>query len=151
MENNDVLRRLRFIIDANDQKMLEIFGNVNFKPSQEEVVSWLKKEDHADYVECPDNVLANFLNGLIIDKRGKKDDVLPKAENKLNNNIILRKLTIAFSIKTDDVVGVLDLAELKVGKSEISAFFRKPGHSKYRECRDQFLRNFLLGLQKKLK
>ena len=52
MENNDVLRRLRFIIDANDQKMLEIFGNVNFKPSQEEVVSWLKKEDHADYVEC---------------------------------------------------------------------------------------------------
>jgi uncharacterized protein YehS (DUF1456 family) len=60
-------------------------------------------------------------------------------------------LMIAYSLKTDDVVEILKLADLRVGKSEISAFFRKSDHRNYRECKSQVLRNFLMGIQLKQK
>ncbi|MEL7534985.1 MAG: DUF1456 family protein, partial [Bacteroidota bacterium] len=32
---------------------------------------------------------------------------------------------------------------------ELSAFFRKHNHPKYRICKDQYLRNFLIGMQER--
>jgi len=37
--------------------------------------------------------------------------------------------------------------DMHISKHELSAIFRKPGQKQYRECKDQFLRNFLYGLQ----
>ena len=65
------------------------------------------------------------------------------------NNIILRKLKIALDLKAEDLVDILQLADFRMSKSELSAFFRKPGHKHYRECKDQVLRNFLKGMQLK--
>jgi uncharacterized protein YehS (DUF1456 family) len=59
------------------------------------------------------------------------------------------KLKIALNLKAEDVLGILELAEFRISKHELSAFFRKPGHKHYRECKDQILRNFLQGLQLK--
>ena len=70
-------------------------------------------------------------------------------EKNLNNNIILRKLKIALNLKNDDMLELLTLADFKISKHELSAFFRKPGQSQYRECKDQILRNFLRGMQLK--
>ena len=94
-----------------------------------------------------DNQLAIFLNGLIINNRGKKEGEQPIAESRLNNNIILRKLKIALNLKDDDIIDIMSLVDLRVGKHELSAFFRNPNQSQYRTCHDQFLRNFLLGMQ----
>jgi len=64
----------------------------------------------------------------------------------LTNNAILKKLRIALELKEDDMVGILKLADIDISKSELTALFRKEGHRNYKECGDQFLRNFLKGL-----
>ena len=63
----------------------------------------------------------------------------------------LRKLKIALNLKSDDILELFALANKKISKHELSAFFRKPNHNSYRPCLDQYLRNFLNGLQIKHK
>ena len=63
--------------------------------------------------------------------------------------MIFMKLKIALNLKAEDVLEVLALADLRISKHELSAFFRKPDNKHYRECKDQILRNFLKGLQLK--
>jgi uncharacterized protein YehS (DUF1456 family) len=147
MTNNDILRRIRYTFDYSDSKMIEIFALAETKVSREELSNWLKQDAEEGYVECPDIQLALFLNGLINEKRGKKEGAQPDPENTLNNNIIFRKLKIALNLKAEDVIGILALSKFEISKHELSAFFRKPEHKHYRECQDQVLRNFLQGIQ----
>lgn len=147
MTNNDILRRLRYIFDFNDDAMMKLFADAGYPVTREQVSDWLKKDDDPDYKACNDFQLASFLNGLINKKRGKREGEQPEAEKKLNNNIIFRKLKIALTMKDDDVLEILKLANFRLSKHELSAFFRKPGHKHYRECKDQVLRNYLQGLQ----
>jgi uncharacterized protein YehS (DUF1456 family) len=151
MTNNDILRRVRYILDFNDSKMISIFKSAELEVTKEQLTKWLKKDDDVDFENCNDPQLASFLNGLINEKRGKREGEQPAPEKSLTNNIILRKLMIAFTLKSDDVISLLELADLRVSKHELSAFFRKPGHKNYRECQSQILRNFLSGLQIKLR
>jgi len=149
MTNNDILRRIRYVFDFNDTKMIAIFNHVENVVTREQISDWLKKDDDSAYKSLSDTQFAIFLNGLIIEKRGKKEGPLPEAEKQLNNNIIFRKLKIAFDLKNEDVLDILALANLKISKHELSAFFRRKDHKHYRVCKDQILRNFLHGLQLK--
>jgi uncharacterized protein YehS (DUF1456 family) len=149
MNNNDVLRRIRYVFDFGDSKMIAIFGKADHEVTRGQVSDWLKKDDDPAYQECSDTQLAIFLNGLINDKRGKREGARPEPEKRLNNNIIFMKLKIALNLKAEDVLEILELAEFRISKHELSAFFRKPGHKHYRECKDQILRNFLQGMQLK--
>jgi len=147
MNNNHCLRRIRYILDFPDSKMIDIFAQANQTVTRAEVSAWLKKDDDADFVKCPDTMFATFLNGLINDKRGKKDGAQVEPEQRLNNNIIFAKLKIAFKLQADEILSILALADLRISKHELSAFFRRPDHKHYRKCQDQILRNFLKGLQ----
>jgi uncharacterized protein YehS (DUF1456 family) len=147
--NNDILRRIRYIFDFNDAKMIAIFAQAEYKVTREQISNWLKKEDDPAYENCHDKELAIFLDGLINDRRGKKEGPLHQPENNLTNNIIFRKLKIALDLQNDDVLEILALADLRISKHELSAFFRKPDHKHFRLCKDQILRNFLKGLQVK--
>jgi len=147
--NNDILRRIRYILDFNDAKMIAIFAQAEYKVTREQISNWLKKEDDPAYETCHDKELAIFLDGLINDRRGKKEGPLHQPENNLTNNIIFRKLKIALDLQNDDVLEILALADLRISKHELSAFFRKPDHKHFRLCKDQILRNFLKGLQVK--
>lgn len=149
MENNDVLRRVRYVFDFSDNKMIKIFSQADFEVSREEVSEWLKKEDDPAYKKLSDPLLAIFLNGLINDMRGKREGTQPEPEKRLSNNIIFMKLKIALNLKAEGVLELLELAGFRLGKSELSAFFRKPKHKHYRACQDQVLRNFLQGMQLK--
>ncbi len=149
MTNNDILRRIRYVFDFNDTKMITIFSLADHKVTREQISDWLKKDDDPTYKACSDTQLAIFLNGLINFKRGKKDGPQPVPEKKLNNNIIFRKLKIALNLKNEDVLEILQLAELRISKHELSAFFRREDHKHYRVCKDQILRNFLKGIQLK--
>jgi uncharacterized protein YehS (DUF1456 family) len=71
--NNDILRRLRYTFDFNDSKIIVLFGLANLEVTRGQVSDWLKKEDDPAYQSCTDTQLAIFLNGLINDKRGKKE------------------------------------------------------------------------------
>lgn len=147
MTNNDVLRRIRYVFDFNDAKMMAIFALADYSATREQISQWLKKDDDTDYKACRDPEFATFLNGLINHNRGKKEGAQPQVENKLTNNIIFKKLKIALNLKDDDILELLALADFELGKHELSAFFRKPTHKNYRECKDQVLRNFLQGAQ----
>ncbi len=149
MTNNDILRRLRYIFDSSDSKMMALFSLAGGEVSRAEVSAWLKREDAEGFEECRDVVLATFLNGLIIERRGRREGPMPEPEQRLNNNIILVKLKVALSLKAEDLVEILGLAGYAASKHEISAFFRKYGSRQYRECKDQILRNFLRGLEVK--
>ena len=67
-------------------------------------------------------------------------------ERRVNNNTVLKKLRIAFSLKTDDIVAIMTEQKYRVSVPEVTAMMRAPDHKNYRECGDQFLRNFLRGL-----
>lgn len=147
MTNNDILRRIRYMFDYSDKKVTEIFALAGLTVTREELSAWLKKEEEPEFVNCTDSQFATFLNGLITERRGKKDGPQPTPESRLNNNIIFRKLKIAFDLQAEDILLMLDNAGVTISKHELSAFFRKPGHKHYRECKDQVLRNFLKGAQ----
>ncbi len=149
MTNNDILRRIRYAFDFSDSKMIAIFGLADHKVSREQISAWLKKEDDPSYQSCSDTLLATFLNGLINHKRGKKEGVQPTPEKRLTNNIIFIKLKIALNLKAEDILEIMELASFRLSKHELSAFFRKPGHKHFRECKDQVLRNFIKGTQLK--
>jgi uncharacterized protein YehS (DUF1456 family) len=147
MTNNDVLRRIRFIFDYGDKKMMELFALGEFEASRAQVSDWLKRDEDPNFRECSDVVLARFLNGLIVDRRGRREGPLPEPEQRLDNNAIFAKLRIALSLKTDDLVDILGRAGYVASKHELSAFFRRPDNRHYRACKDQILRNFLRGLE----
>ena len=149
MTNNDILRRIRYIFDFSDSKMIAIFGLADHQITRGQISDWLKKDDDPAYQECSDSQLAIFLNGLINDKRGKKEGPQPEPEKHLTNNIIFMKLKIALNLKAGNVLEIMGLTDLRMSKHELSAFFRKPTHKHYRDCKDQILRNFLKGMQLK--
>lgn len=149
MINNDILRRIRYTFDFSDPKMIALFALADSEVTKDQLIGWLKKEEDADFVALNDLQLATFLNGLINEKRGKREGEQPKPEKRLSNNIIFRKLKIALNMQADEIISILDSESLPISKHELSAFFRKAGHKHYRECKDQILRNFLNGVQKK--
>ncbi len=149
MTNNDVLRRIRYIFDFNDNKVINVFSQADCDVTREEISDWLKKDDDPAFKSLTDEQLATFLNGLINEKRGKKEGEQPVPEKQINWNIVFRKLRIALNLKAEDVLGILQLADFSLSKHELSAFFRKAGHKHYRECKEQVLRYFLQGLQLK--
>ncbi len=149
MNNNDIIRRIRYTFDFSDPKMIELFALAGHDVTRAQISDWMKKEDDPEFQELDDEHLAIFLNGFIIDNRGKKEGPQPEPEKRLNNNIILRKLKIALNLKDEDIIAILELVRFRLSKHELSAFFRKPSHQHYRTCEDQIMRNFLHGMQLK--
>ncbi|MGH8438478.1 MAG: DUF1456 family protein [Pseudomonas sp.] len=147
MIHNDVLRSLRYLLDVNDAKLTDIIKLTGFDVATDDIVSYLKKDEEEGFVRCPDEVIAHFLDGLVIFKRGKDESRPAQAvELPVTNNIIMKKLRVAFELKEDDLHAILKAADFPVSKPELSALFRKVGHNNYRPCGDQLLRNFLKGL-----
>lgn len=149
MTNNDVLRRLRYIFDLSDTRMIAMWAHGGQQVTRATVSDWMKRDDDAAFVAMPDEALAVFLNGLITDRRGKREGAAPPVEKRLNNNQIMTKLKIACALSSDDVLAAIALAGMTMTEHELSAFFRKPDHKNYRICQDQVLRKFLKGLQLK--
>jgi uncharacterized protein YehS (DUF1456 family) len=151
VNNNDVLRRIRYAFDFSDSKMMALFALADLPATREQISAWMKKDDDPDFQSCSDSELATFLNGLIIDRRGKKEGPMPAPEKRLTNNVIFRKLKIALDLQAEEILEILSSVAVHISKHELSAFFRKPDHKHYRECKDQVLRNFIQGVQLKFR
>lgn len=149
MINNDILRRARYALNISDAAMLEIFSLSSHAIEPSLLAGLLKKEDETGFVDCGNEVMEFFLDGLIIQRRGKaesKPGQEKRANAPLTNNGILKKLRIALEFKEEDMLETLKLGGMEISKSELSALFRKEGHKHYKACGDQFLRIFLKGL-----
>ena len=149
MINNYVLRSIRYMLDLSDNMVVETIklADPDFPIDKEDVQAFLKKEDEEGYVECSNAVLAHFLDGLIVHYRGR-DESLPRRpmEKRVTNNVVLKKLRVAFELKDVDMHQCFEDAGFPVSKPELSALFRQPDHKNFRLCGDQMLRNFLKGL-----
>ncbi len=164
MDNNDILIRIRYALDIKDPDMVEIFKLGGVELSVEEVRSILIKtrdsyhdneiEGEPENIKCNHQMLESFLNGLIIYKRGKSDPnpgqpdrpILSIKGSENLNNIMLKKMKIALSLSSEDMLNIFEQSGLNVTKGELSALFRKEGHKHYKECGDKYARSFLKGL-----
>jgi len=146
MINNDIFRRLIYILDIKNAKIVEIFALADSKVTNEQISSWRKRDIEPLFEHCSDPILTSFLDGLIIVRRGRKNPKESLPQNHLTNNVIFRKLKIALDLKAENIIEIMSLANFPMRKSELSSFFRRTNHRNYRLCRDQVLRNFLKGL-----
>jgi uncharacterized protein YehS (DUF1456 family) len=158
MDNNDILIRLRYALEIKNKEMAEIFQLGGEEVTVPDVVKILTKsnddEENDDQMKCNNRMFDSFLNGFIIFKRGKQEpkpgqpqtpeQVSQKSANV--NNLLLKKVKIALSLTTEDMLDIFELAGIRVSKGELSALLRKEGHKNYKECGDKFARNFLKGL-----
>lgn len=73
MTNNDIFKKLRVALQLRDDDIIQILKLVDFNISKSELGAFFRKEDHPNYKECGDQILRNFLNGLVIHLRGRKE------------------------------------------------------------------------------
>lgn len=169
MDNNDRLIRLRYALDIKNKDMVEIFKLGGVSLTDEEVRKMLIKskdsyhdeaDDHDEIevkeenIKCNNSMFEAFLNGFIIFKRGKQDPkpeqteraVLSIRDSENINNIMLKKLKIALSLSSGDMLEIFEQTGVVVTKGELGAIFRKEGHKHYKVCGDKYARNFLKGV-----
>ena len=154
MTHNDVLRSIRYMLDLGDLRVAGIIAlsDPDLGIGKAEVQAMLRKEDEEGYLVCSDRIMAHFLDGLVVHFRGRDESLPPRPlVRRVTNNVVLKKLRVAFALKDVDMRGVFELAGFPLSKPELSALFRQPGHKHYRPCGDQILRNFLKGLTVRLR
>lgn len=74
MNNNDIFKKLRVALQLRDDQIVEIMKLVDFRISTAELGAFFRNADHPKYMDCGDQVLRNFLNGLVIHLRGTKEN-----------------------------------------------------------------------------
>jgi uncharacterized protein YehS (DUF1456 family) len=161
MTNNDRLIRLRYALDIKNTDMIEIFALGGMEVTKEEVLKMLTKVKESydsetdewitEGEELSDSILETFLNGFITFKRGKQEPKpgqpeRPALSHEPVNNLLLKKLKIALSLTTEDMLETFDVGGIIVSKGELGALLRKQGHKNYKVCGDNFARRFLQGL-----
>lgn len=162
MNNNDIFLRLRYALNLKDAEVVEIFELGGFHVSKEDVQMMLSKTKREDTIEtqyldndyqksCNNKALEAFLDGLIIYKRGRGNTQpvrpqQPKLDDQNVNNMLLKKVKIALSLKSDDILHLMEKAGITLSNSELSAVLRKEGHRNYKTCGNRYARNFLKGL-----
>ncbi len=150
MNHNDRLTRLRYALDIKDNDMVKIFELGGVTMTKEEVRQMLKKKEPETYeIELSNENFERFLNGMITSQRGAREGAPePKLElhNGNANNLLLKKIKIALSLTSEDMLDILEQAGVTVSKGELGAILRKEGHRNYKPCLDKYARNFLKGL-----
>ena len=87
MSNNDILKKLRVALQLRDDQIVEILKLVNFRASKAEINDLFRSEDHPNFKPCGDQILRNFLNGLVIHLRGPKEDKKPAVKTQQKSNM----------------------------------------------------------------
>ena len=106
MNNNDIFKKLRVALQLRDDQIVEILELVDFRMSKGEIGNFFRKEDHENFMECGDQVLRNFLNGLVIYLRGTLDNPKNAMDVIKQNQEVVRKNTadkpkVAFKPNTE--------------------------------------------------
>ena len=74
MTNNDIFKKLRVALQLRDDQIVEIMKLADFNITTGELSAFFRKEGHPNYKECGDQILRNFLDGLIIHLRGPRNN-----------------------------------------------------------------------------
>ena len=151
MQNNKVLKRIRYALKYRDKKMKKIFDLGGLNLSLDEINGLLVSESDPTYKNCSNKHLHCFLNGLIHHNRSNENDIPAEPPfiriSKHNaNNLVIKKLKIAFKFSQEDIIRVFHLGELPISNTEANGILRSEKSKMYRECGDKYIRKFLKGL-----
>jgi len=184
LNNNDLLRRLRYALRCDDSQTSRLIKLGGGTTTTGQAARFRAKETNSEFSPCSSDVITCFLDGLIIDYRGPRENDAPspwpdrsrsgqsedsktakqvskaqvsKAKDagtgnepeRMDNNVVLKQLRIALSLRSDDVYAILQAGGSAMSASEASALFRRPDARNYRPCGDQVLRQFIAGLVKR--
>ena len=153
MDCNDLNRRVRYALMLDDADVAQILGLTGYQVEEQQLIGWRMKEGQDGHIACPPAALSAMLDGLIVQRRGPREDGKTDAQSTiqrdtLDNNDVLKQLRIALTLKAEDVHLLIQQGGGKLTKSEVNALFRKSSARNYRRCGDQVLRWFLAGLAK---
>lgn len=147
LNNSELLFNIVQTLDISGEQIKEIlnFGEIEDKEIIDQVLE-----------SCDNETFEGFLNGFIVYKRGKEEEKpgvkkkapLPIKVRKSINNVVMKKLKIAFSLTNEDIVELFENEGISMTKNELTTYFRKEGHKHYRRLEDYYLKNFLNGLAK---
>ena len=119
-----------------DDQIVEILELVDFRISKSELGAFFRAEDHENYMECGDQVLRNFLNGLVIHLRGTKEnpknpnDVLAKHKAEIPKKDSTKERPEFKASPKDAEKGRGDKAPSKTGPATKKPFKKKPATPK---------------------
>lgn len=148
MNNNEVLKKIQAILKADNSKLIEIFALSDTKVTPGEIADWLKSQEEESYSALSDDRLVTFLNALIYFKRGEEGtNPSRSADTTLSNNLVLKKIRIAFKLEEKDLTSILQNVGSTSTSKVWSCYFRSPEHKHYRECPDSFLLSILQGIK----
>lgn len=91
LSNNDIFKKLRVALKLRDDDIVKICALVDFAVTKSELGAIFRNENHPKYVECGDQFLRNFLNGLVIHMRGPMPEKQSKAKKPDGKNQISNK------------------------------------------------------------
>lgn len=91
LTNNDIIKKLRVALKLKDDDIIKILKLVDYEISKTELSAFFRREDHPHYRKLKDQILRNFLNGLVIYKRGKKADETNKSLKSEDNENSVKK------------------------------------------------------------
>ncbi|MGF6906900.1 DUF1456 family protein [Fusobacterium sp. PH5-44] len=150
MQNNKILKRIRYALKFRDKKMQNIFSLDGTDISLDDINHFLVSEHDTNFKPCSNKILHSFLNGLILFYRGDSNNSSIHAFIRISkqnaNNLVIKKLKIAFKLTKEDVFKIFRLGDLDISLSEVSGILRNEKSKMYRECGDKYIRKFLKGL-----
>ena len=151
MENNDLMRRIRYAVRLDDAEAARLVTLGGRTANAADAAAWRAREDEPGFAACPDEALLALLDGFVLERRGPppggtRDASASAGPERLTNNRVLKQLRIALELQAEDLQALVAAGGGQLGKGELGALFRKPGTRNYRACGDQVLRWFLAGL-----
>lgn len=73
LNNNDIIKKLRVALKYRDDDIIRVLKHVGYDISKSELSAFFRSDDHENFKPLKDQILRNFLNGLVIEKRGRLD------------------------------------------------------------------------------
>ncbi len=149
MRTNDIFRKITQSLTLGNLQIQQLFALSAIDLNDKEIANLLKTDYQPGFEPMPDYVLLIFLNNLIEQQRGKKNDAeqeVIEKHAKISNNDVLKKLRIAYNLHEQHVRDALKLATIELTKSDLAALFRKPGHVHFKACDDELVLDFIEGL-----
>ena len=152
MDNNTILRAVRFALRLEDQDVARVFRLGGARLNVDDVLPRMGRSDEPGAIYCEDDLLEAFLDGLIVERRGPPPaGGSPRVRQPLTNNEVLKKLRIALEMRETDVMDAVRKGGSALSAGEVRALFRAPAHRHHRPCGDQLLRCFLRGVTLQLR
>jgi len=149
VENNDVLRRVRYALQLDDAQASRLAALGGEPVTADAMALYRLRSDDPEALPCPDRALGALLSGLVIDRRGPPAHGEPVAGDDpfaIDNNSVLKRLKTALSMRSEDIVACIEAGGGSASSSVVGSFLRRPGARNFRGLGDQVLRRFLKGL-----